>query len=65
MSPLSGLAHLAGQISCSVHMSPPTGIEALRPTSSQPRERVDSTIYCDANELLNTNLFADCCNLFV
>ena len=34
-------------------------------TSSQPRERVDSTIFCDANELLNTDLFADCCNLFV
>ena len=29
MSPLSGLAHLVGQISCSVHMSPPTGIEAV------------------------------------
>ena len=36
-----------------------------RLTSSQPCERVNSTIYCNANELLSTNLFADCRNLFV
>ena len=29
MSPLREPAHLAGQISCSVHMSPPTGIETV------------------------------------
>ena len=29
MSPLGGPAHLVGQISCSVHMSPPTGIETV------------------------------------
>ena len=29
MSPLSGPAHLAGQISCSVRMSLPTGAETV------------------------------------
>ena len=43
-----------------IRLNPP-----LRLTSSQPRERLDGTIYCDANELVNTNLFADCHKLFV
>ena len=29
MSLLSGPSHFAGQVSCSVHMSPPTKIEAI------------------------------------
>ena len=39
--------------------------DTLRLTSSQPRERVDSTIYRDANDFLHTNLFAGCRELFV
>ena len=37
----------------------------LRPTSSQPRESVDSTIYCNANEFLHTTMFAGYRVLFV
>ena len=40
-------------------------VRALRLTSSQPRERLDGTVYSDANELVNTNLFADFHKLFV
>ena len=32
----------------------------LKPTSSQPHERVDSTIFCNANTFLHTILFAGC-----
>ena len=37
----------------------------LRLTSSQPRESVDSTIYCNANEFLHTIMFAGYRVLFV
>ena len=39
--------------------------ELLRLTSSQPRESVDSTIYCNANEFLHTIVFAGYRVLFV